>query len=445
MRSMAALLCLSLLACTASPTMGTDPGPTPSPSPSPSPTMSPPPVTTTSYYRDVQPILERSCNGCHVTGGIAPLAFDDPATTAGYASAINAQIASGKMPPFYASAGCNSYQHDPRLSPQEAALVATWASEGGPLGDAKDAAHAMPIAPTTVRHDTMMDIGGDFDARLMSETDNYRCFVMDPGAATDIMVSGYEVIPGNKRIVHHVLAYLVAPADVPTLVANDAADPGLGYSCMAGGVNVPGAIGNQVAGWVPGASATRLPEGTGIEVAAGSKIVIQIHYNLLGAGSGSTLDKTTLALETAPAGSLTPARILPMVKHNLAIAAYDANSVQVQELTLPRANVGSSIYRLTGHMHMLGKEVKLEAVHRDGSSTCLLDIPTWDFQWQREYSLTTPYLVQTGDKLRITCVYDNSAAHQPVVNGVQQTPRDVTWGESSLDEMCMTYMTFTQR
>ncbi len=101
------------------------------------------------------------------------------------------------------------------------------------------------------------------------------------------------------------------------------------------------------------------------------------------------------------------------------------------------------MYRLTGHMHMLGKQVRLEVVHTDGSSTCLLDIPNWDFQWQREYSLVTPYRVAAGDRLKITCVYDNSAAHQPVVNGTQQTPRDVTWGESSLDEMCMTYMTFT--
>jgi hypothetical protein len=39
----------------------------------------------------------------------------------------------------------------------------------------------------------------------------------------------------------------------------------------------------------------------------------------------------------------------------------------------------------------------------------------------------------------MTCVYDNSAAHQPVVNGVQQAPRDVAWGEGTLDEMCLTY------
>ena len=411
--------------------------------PSPSPSPSPGPSATTSYYRDVQPLIERSCIGCHTTGGAAPLSFDDPAAVARLAPAINGALASGRMPPFYASKSCNTYANDPRLTTEELALVATWTAEGGPLGDAADARHASPITVSAIRHDKMMDIGGEFDTRLMSKTDNYRCFIMDPGAAGDLMVSGYEVIPGNKQLVHHVLAYLVAPANIPDVEALDAAEPGLGYECF-GGVGVPGALGNQIAGWVPGGSATSLPEGTGIPVAAGSRVVVQIHYNLLALGAESSpMDQTRVALQTAPAGSLEAARIIPMLKHDLAIDAYDADSFQVGELPLPRNQVGTTVYRLTGHMHMLGKQVKLEVVHGDGSSTCLLDIPRWDFQWQREYSLVTPYTVAAGDRLKITCVYDNSAAHQPVVNGTQQTPRDVAWGESSLDEMCMTYMTFT--
>jgi hypothetical protein len=51
---------------------------------------------------------------------------------------------------------------------------------------------------------------------------------------------------------------------------------------------------------------------------------------------------------------------------------------------------------------------------------------------------------QQTDRLRITCTYDNSQENQPSINGVQQTPRRVQWGESSFDEMCMVYMTFTQ-
>ena len=59
-----------------------------------------------------------------------------------------------------------------------------------------------------------------------------------------------------------------------------------------------------------------------------------------------------------------------------------------------------------------------------------------------EAVVATPVRVAATDKIRITCTYDNSQAHQPYVNGAQQTSRNVTWGESSLDEMCMTYVTY---
>jgi hypothetical protein len=88
--------------------------------------------------------------------------------------------------------------------------------------------------------------------------------------------------------------------------------------------------------------------------------------------------------------------------------------------------------------------VKLERIKGDGTSQCMLDIQNWDFNWQRTYWLEHPITLLQDDQLRITCVYDNSQENQPTVNGVQQTPRRVRWGESSFDEMCMTYMTFVQ-
>jgi hypothetical protein len=41
--------------------------------------------------------------------------------------------------------------------------------------------------------------------------------------------------------------------------------------------------------------------------------------------------------------------------------------------------------------------------------------------------------------MQLTCEYDNSAANQPVIDGVQQPPKDVAWGEGTADEMCLNY------
>ncbi len=130
-----------------------------------SPTADAGPVTATSYHRDIQPLLERSCTGCHKAGGIAPLAFDTPALAQSYATSMLMAIASKRMPPFYASADCNSYQHDPRLSADETALMKAWVDEGAPLGNPADARHAQLPPAIVVRPDVTMSIGADFDVR----------------------------------------------------------------------------------------------------------------------------------------------------------------------------------------------------------------------------------------------------------------------------------------
>jgi hypothetical protein len=49
-------------------------------------------------------------------------------------------------------------------------------------------------------------------------------------------------------------------------------------------------------------------------------------------------------------------------------------------------------------------------------------------------------VMEPEDAITLECVYDNSAANQPVVGGVPRTPQDVTWGEGTFDEMCLMYL-----
>lgn len=426
------LLCLAVVGCGTPSTPALDPQPLPET------------PKTTSYVRDIQPLVERSCKTCHTTGGVAPLALDVPEQVAALGPALWNAIDKGRMPPFFADAACNSYQDDPRLSDGEKALFKKWVDEGAPVGDPAEARHApTPMLPV-VRGDLKLDIGADFDVRLMNETDNYQCFAMNPGNTTDVMVKGYEVVPGNLALVHHVLAYVVTPDRVADLTALDAQDPRLGYPCKSGGVGIPNALANQIAGWVPGQYPSRMPADTALVLPANARLVVQIHYNLgaLADPKVSPIDRTKLNLETAPVGSFRRGQILPMLKYDLNIVAGDANSVQTQEMVVPAAYANATIYRAMGHAHQLATQVKLEIVKRDGTKSCVLDNQRWDFNWQRDYTLTTPIRLAAGDRLKITCVYDNSQANQPMIGDAPAAPRTVTWGESTFDEMCMTYLTF---
>jgi hypothetical protein len=72
----------------------------------------------------------------------------------------------------------------------------------------------------------------------------------------------------------------------------------------------------------------------------------------------------------------------------------------------------------------------------------MVDIPDWHFHWQQFYRFLPgqEVVLQPGDEIRLECVYDNSEQHQPEVDGEPIAPRDVTWGEGTLDEMCLNYI-----
>ena len=101
-----------------------------------------------------------------------------------------------------------------------------------------------------------------------------------------------------------------------------------------------------------------------------------------------------------------------------------------------------SIQGATGHMHTLGQQITTTLIHDDGTEECLLDIPDWDFEWQQAYDFLDDEwaTLSPGEQLTLSCTYDNSAENQPVVDGEQLDPVDVTWGEGTLDEMCLMYI-----
>src|SRR5262249_30020306 len=95
------------------------------------------------------------------------------------------------------------------------------------------------------------------------------------------------------------------------------------------------------------------------------------------------------------------------------------------------------------HMHVRGRSIRVDAVHADGTSECLVNVPQWNFHWQQTYWFNEPFrpnaTAGSNDTIRLTCVYDNTEANQPVVDGVRVQPHTLTWGEGTNDEMCLNF------
>ncbi len=132
-------------------------------------------------------------------------------------------------------------------------------------------------------------------------TDDYRCFLLDPRLDQDSYLTGTNVVPGNPDVVHHVILFRVTPDQVDDAERLDAESDDLGWTCF-GGSGLPGDFANVddaswLGAWAPGGTETMTSPGYGVDLPRGSRIVMQVHYNLL---AGQAPDMSSTQIRVTP-------------------------------------------------------------------------------------------------------------------------------------------------
>jgi hypothetical protein len=378
-----------------------------------------PPSNTTAqltFYRDVLPIMQRSCHGCHTDGGLAfPMATYEQAIEK--RDLIVKNVEAGTMPPWLPSDrnDCQPLAGKRKLAPTDKDTILTWAKGLAEKGDPADA--PQPPAPKAPLEwvDATLAPGVSYtpNAQLM---DDYHCFILDPQLAEDKDLIGFEVVPGARKEVHHVLLY---PAAKDKALEKEAATPGDGWTCFGG----PGVgSGNQVGGWVPGMAAVRYPDTTGMTLKKGEVLIMQVHYNL---ANGALPDRTTVKIQLAKERVARPAYNVPLLNDEFRLEPGAMGHTVTREFTMP---IDATSWGVTPHMHVKGKSIRVTA-----DDACVIDIPQWDFHWQQFYFFDRPtgIPIKAGTRVKLECVFDNP------------TTAPVTWGEGTNDEMCLSYFMVT--
>src|SRR4029079_6352852 len=94
-----------------------------------------------TFTRDIAPILQKSCQGCHHPDGVAPMSLVTYEEVRPWARSMKARTAlrsqRGAMPPFFVekNIGIQKFKHGPSLSEDEISRIAKWADSGAPRGD----------------------------------------------------------------------------------------------------------------------------------------------------------------------------------------------------------------------------------------------------------------------------------------------------------------------
>ncbi|MGZ3441474.1 MAG: hypothetical protein ACXVDD_18270, partial [Polyangia bacterium] len=240
------------------------------------------PTSTSSeltYWKSVKPIADAKCVGCHTENNIAPFTLESFADFKAETDKVRVAVANKVMPPWPPGTGCSEYREDRSLTDAEIATITGWIDQGAVEGNKSDYQPGTPTSAGLSRVDRTLSLAAPYQPTLTP--DEYRCFLMDWPETTDKFISGFRANPGNAPIVHHVIAFLAAPADVAAYQKLDDDDPAPGYVCFGGPGGPNGGAGAHWLGaWAPGSRGDDFPANTGIKVPAGSKVIVQVHYNM---------------------------------------------------------------------------------------------------------------------------------------------------------------------
>lgn len=432
-----------------------------------------------SYYRDIKPIITANCETCHRVGGLAPFTLESYAKLKSYGKAVKFAVQSRAMPPWSADPGHQEYRDDISLSDEEIATISAWVDGGYVEGNALD--YVPPPTKEEAIFDVVLPALPEGETYLPDQewTDEYRCFVIPipENLAATPWVTGFTTIPGNAKIIHHLVAHTVDPDVLWAIKQMDEDEEGLGYRCAGGalpdaisGADVqeklegmqPGIINRLMTGthwmshWAPGMDeGVNLPEGLGLKLPIGSAMILQMHYYVEGHPGERDLG-TKIAMKLASSVEK-PAFYYPLtnmewllgifnnsmvveaqsqasfhVEANFEeIAAFGANSLglakdRIKNLEAHSANI---------HMHAIGSSGR-STMSRIGQmeDETLLSISYWDLHWQRDYQFRRPKVVAKNElslwTRKLTCNYDNPNAF-PVFGG-----------PASSNEMCYDFALF---
>ena len=369
------------------------------------------PTQPISYSREIAPLLQKNCVGCHSPGQIGPFAMSSYKKVKGWSAMIEEVLLDRRMPPWHADPHHGTFSNDRTLTAAQAHTLLDWIQQGCPRGDGEDLlTNAAPAALTWMLGQP------DFVAALpklqeipATGAQRYRYLDSDFVMPEDSWLRAAVVRPDNAKVVHHIIVRVLYPDSY-----KDA--PKEAYLFTT---------------WVPGLTQSEFPVGTGMFVPKGSRFNFEVHYTTTGEAQ---TDQSEMGLYIAKEKPERRLEVRASETRDFEIAPGERDSQHFSHYCFKRDAV---IYDLSPHMHLRGSWFKFQLLYPDGRRETVLSVPQYDFNWQTSYRLVEPKRVPAGTWMLCTGGHDNSAKNP---NNPDPT-QPVKWGLQSWDEMFMGFMT----
>jgi hypothetical protein len=339
-----------------------------------------------TFSRDIAPLLTKHCISCHRADHIAPMSLTSYREVRPWARAIQASVQTRKMPPWHADPAQHPFRNNTSLKPEEIQTFVSWARNGAPQGDAIPPLSA-PQTEATWQLPTPDSIFAipefSIPTSLQQET---HSVTLETNWAKDVWVQSIEILPGNRRSVHHVTAWLEQSDNLP---ASGPCEP-IRQSFLAS--------------FVPGQPPSQWPSGAARRLPAHARIRLEIHY--APSTGREEKDQTRIGFRLSGQAPSQEVRVMELRNTNFEIPAGAA------------AHALSACYTTTEEMSLIsylpqmryrGTTIRLSATPPLQAPIALLNVPRFSYEWQTQYQNQQPVRIPAGSRLTLSAIYDNSA------------------------------------
>jgi hypothetical protein len=314
-----------------------------------------------------------------------------------------------RMPPWHASPEHGSFKNERRLPAGMIDVVRRWIDEGMLYGNPTD-------LPTKPKYTDGWRLPQQPEKIVEMRTRPYRVpaegvvdyqyFVVDPELTEDRWVSASQIIPGVPSVVHHAIVFIRPPVASQFI--------GIGW----------------LNAYVPGQEPVIYPKGYARKIPAGSKLVFQMHYTPSGT---EAMDVTKIGLNFVDPSEVTHQIYSTIaIDQDFEIPPNTANHVVTADMM--QVQDDAVLLSISPHMHLRGKGFEV-FTKKGGTTSTLLKVPNYDFNWQHTYELSQPLLLGELDGVSIAATFDNSKD-----NPFNPDPNEhVMWGDQTWEEMALGY------
>jgi hypothetical protein len=406
-----------------------------------------------TFHKDVEPILQANCQGCHRPGQTAPMSLLSYESARPWAKAMKNAVLTKKMPPWFADPRYGHFTNDRSLKQADIDTIAQWADAGAPEGNPKDAPAVKnwPADGWEIQPDFIVN-GPEFavPSKPTANVIEWNYITVPSGFKEDTWITSMEIRPSEPSVTHHICVYFKPHTEgteynKPVWSARPRDEKGIAPAEAAGanGRNLPKSLlegSNGPEGcYVPGQYTQdyRLFHAAKL-IKAGSDMVFQLHYTPNGK---DVVDRPRLGFTVAKAPTertyVTIGTSAPSDAKHFAIPPNNPNweSPPMEAEFLEDVELVS----MFPHMHVRGKDMTYTLTYPTGETETLLSVPRYDFNWQLGYDVAKPIKIPKGTRMKVTAHFDNS-----VNNKFNPDPNQtVYYGDMTWEEMMFPFFSVT--